>query len=254
LKYTPFECLWLQKKNDLKEQKQLYQAALPIIEIALGNLKMTGIIYECGGKMQLREGHYEEARSAFFEAFKYFNDSSATPECQSCLKNLVLANMLSGSNIDPFQDLRAKAHENHAHIALIKEALVNFQALDLKAYTATEDKIRKIINDRWINEYLPHARRKLQKLVFLHLVKPYKTLCLSFVEKHLDLMTELCEELIVEIVLDAEIDISIDQIGRILHLNRAPPSQSECDFKYTACQAWTTQLSSLNKNILEKAN
>jgi len=170
----------------------------------------------------------------------------------SCLKNLVLANMLSGSNIDPFQDRRAKAHENNAQVALMKETLIHFQALDLKAYTASEQTIRKTINDRWINDYLPHARRKLQKLIFLHLVKPYTTLRLSFVEKHLGLETEVCEGLIVELVLDGEIDISIDQIARILHVNRAPGS--EYNKKYGACQNWTANLSSLTRNILGKVN
>jgi len=240
------------EKNDIKEQKQLYQAALPVIQKALGNPRMTGIIYECGGKMELREGHFEEARSAFFEAFKSFDDGNAIAECQSCLKNLVLANMLSGSNIDPFQDRRAKAHENHPHIALMKETLLHFQALDLKAYTASEKTIRSTINDRWINEYLPQARRKLQKLIFLHLVKPYTSLGLNFVEKHLGLDTDICEALIVELVLDGEIDISIDQIARILHVNRAPGT--EYNRKYSACQSWTTQLSSLTRNILGKVN
>jgi len=240
------------EKNDIKEQKQLYQSALPVIQKALGNPRMTGIIYECGGKMELREAHYEEARRAFFEAFKSFDDGNAVAECQSCLKNLVLANMLSGASIDPFQDRRAKAHENHAHIALMKEALGHFQALDLKAYTNSEATIKKTINDRWINDYLPHARRKLQKLIFLHLVKPYTTLRLNFVEKHLGLEPEVCEALVVELVLDGEIDVSIDQIGRILHVNRAPGS--EYNKKYSACQAWTSQLSSLTRNILGKVN
>jgi len=240
------------EKNDIKEQKQLYQAALPVIQKSLGNPRMTGIIYECGGKMELREGHFEDARSAFFEAFKSFDEGNATAECQSCLKNLVLANMLSGSNIDPFQDRRAKAHENHPHIALMKETLINFQALDLKAYSASEKTIRTTINDRWINEYLPQARRKLQKLIFLHLVKPYTTLRMNFVEKHLGLETDICEALIVELVLDQEIDISIDQIARILHVNRAPGS--EYNRKYAACQTWTTHLSALTRNILGKVN
>jgi len=240
------------ERHDVKEQKQLYQAAIPVVQKALGNPRMQGIIYECGGKMELREGHYENARSAFFEAFKCFDDSHANSDCLSCLKNLVMANMLSGSNIDPFQDRRAKAHENNAEVTLMKETLIHFQNLDLKSYTDKEKLIRSKIEDRWIIDYLPHSRRKLQKLMFLHLVKPYTTLRLSFVEKHLGLESEICEALIVELVLDAEVDISIDQIGRILSVNRAPGA--ETNRKYYACQQWTSQLSSLTRNILGKVN
>jgi len=163
-----------------------------------------------------------------------------------------MANMLGGSRVDPFQDRRAKAHENNPEVALMKDTLVHFQNLDLKAFSGAEKTIRTKIDDRWIIEYLPAARRKLQKLMFLHLVKPYTTLRLSFVEKHLGLEPEICEALIVELVLDAEVDISIDQIARILSVNRAPGA--ETNRKYHACQQWTTQLSSLTRNILGKVN
>jgi len=240
------------ERNDVKEQKQLYQAAIPVVQKALGNPRMQGIIYECGGKMELREAHFENARSAFFEAFKCFDESHANTECLSCLKYLVMANMLGGSRVDPFQDRRAKAHENNAEVALMKDTLGHFQNLDLKAFANAEKTIRTKIDDRWIIEYLPAARRKLQKLMFLHLVKPYTTLRLTFVEKHLGLETVECEALIVELVLDAEVDISIDQIARILSVNRAPGA--ETNRKYHACQQWTSQLSSLTRNILGKVN
>jgi len=240
------------EKNNLKEQKHLYINAIPVIQKSLGNPRMTGIIHECGGKMELREGHFEDARSAFFEAFKSFDEGNATSECQSCLKNLVLANMLSGSNIDPFQDRRAKAHENHGHIALMKEMLQNFQKLDLKLYSRSELAVKSQINDRWINEYLPEVRRKLQKLIFLHLVKPYTTLHMGFVEKALSLDPTTTEALIVELVLDQEVDISIDQINRILQVNRAPGA--EYNRKYGSCQEWTNHLGALTRNVLLKVN
>lgn len=49
---------------------------------------------ECGGKMHLREGQFEKAHTDFFEAFKNY-DESGSARRSTCLKYLVLANMLT---------------------------------------------------------------------------------------------------------------------------------------------------------------
>ncbi|KAJ8967242.1 hypothetical protein NQ317_010822 [Molorchus minor] len=49
-------------------------------------------VFECGGKMHLREGEFEKAHTDFFEAFKNY-DESGSPRRTTCLKYLVLANM-----------------------------------------------------------------------------------------------------------------------------------------------------------------
>lgn len=59
------------------------------------------ILIECGGKMHLREGEFEKAHTDFFEAFKNY-DESGSPRRTTCLKYLVLANMLMKSGINPF--------------------------------------------------------------------------------------------------------------------------------------------------------
>lgn len=51
--------------------------------------------------MHLREGEFEKAHTDFFEAFKNY-DESGSPRRTTCLKYLVLANMLMKSGINPF--------------------------------------------------------------------------------------------------------------------------------------------------------
>jgi hypothetical protein len=54
------------------------------------------VIRECGGKMHLRENEFDKAHTDFFEAFKNY-DESGSPRRTTCLKYLVLANMLMKS-------------------------------------------------------------------------------------------------------------------------------------------------------------
>jgi hypothetical protein len=53
------------------------------------------VIFAC------REGEFEKAHTDFFEAFKNY-DESGSPRRTTCLKYLVLANMLMKSGINPF--------------------------------------------------------------------------------------------------------------------------------------------------------
>lgn len=59
--------------------------------------------------MHLREGEFEKAHTDFFEAFKNY-DESGSPRRTTCLKYLVLANMLMKSGINPFdsQEVRSE--------------------------------------------------------------------------------------------------------------------------------------------------
>ena len=70
---------------------------------------------ECGGKMHLSEGEYEKAHTDFFEAFKNY-DESGSPRRATCLKYLVLANMLMKSGINPFDSQEAKPYKNNPEI------------------------------------------------------------------------------------------------------------------------------------------
>ena len=67
--------------------------------------------------MHLREGEFEKAHTDFFEAFKNY-DESGSPRRTTCLKYLVLANMLMKSGINPFDsqvaDFRSQECSNRA--------------------------------------------------------------------------------------------------------------------------------------------
>lgn len=65
--------------------------------------------------MHLREGEYEKAHTDFFEAFKNY-DESGSPRRTTCLKYLVLANMLMKSGINPFDSQETKPYKNDPEI------------------------------------------------------------------------------------------------------------------------------------------
>src|SRR3569832_865725 len=65
-----------------------------------------------------REGQFEKAHTDFFEAFKNY-DESGNLRRSTCLKYLVLANMLMNSDINPFDSQEAKPFKNDPEILAI---------------------------------------------------------------------------------------------------------------------------------------
>ncbi|ETN71446.1 hypothetical protein NECAME_19333, partial [Necator americanus] len=108
--------MYTEQKNN-KALKKLYEQAQQAIQSksAIPHPLILGVIRECGGKMHLREGQFDRAHTDFFEAFKNY-DESGSPRRITCLKYLVLANMLIKSDINPFDSQEAKPFKNEQEI------------------------------------------------------------------------------------------------------------------------------------------
>jgi len=239
-------------KQNNKKLKELYTRALSIHGIC--NPKMSGVIYECGGKMLLRESRWSEANTAFIEAFRCFDESGARNECISCLKYLVLANMLSGSNINPFDEPRAKAYAIASEIATMNKLVEAYQRKSLVDFERTLKTDKKsLFEDEVIQTYLPAVRKILKKHIFLDLVKPYRNLSMNFIQQHLQLDTSEAEGLIVELILDGKVDATIDQINSVLCVKNIAGSMEMIN-KYFSCGSWVNNLSLLSHSVMFKVN
>ena len=116
-------------------------------------------VSECGGKMHLREGEYERAHTDFFEAFKNY-DESGSPRRTTCLKYLVLANMLMKSGINPFDSQEAKPYKNDSEILAMTNLVSAYQNNDINEFEKILRTNRKtIMDDPFIKEHIegmPH--------------------------------------------------------------------------------------------------
>eukprot|EP01123_Difflugia_compressa_P005048 TRINITY_DN165_c0_g1_i3.p1 TRINITY_DN165_c0_g1~~TRINITY_DN165_c0_g1_i3.p1 ORF type:complete len:479 (+),score=97.72 TRINITY_DN165_c0_g1_i3:184-1437(+) len=237
-------------KQNNKKLKELYTRALNIN--GLCNPKTSGVIYECGGKMHLRESHWSEANTAFIEAFRNYDEAGARTECVSCLKYLVLANMLSGSNINPFDEPRAKAYSTAPEISAMNNLVESYQRKSLADFERILKSNKKsLLDDEVIQTYLPAVRKTLKKHIFLDLVKPYINLSMGFIEQQLQLSKSEAEGLIVELILDGVVDATIDQISSVLYVKNTGGS-TEANRKYISCGRWAKNLKSLSQNVLMK--
>uniref|UniRef100_A0A8C5XMR1 COP9 signalosome complex subunit 2 n=1 Tax=Microcebus murinus TaxID=30608 RepID=A0A8C5XMR1_MICMU len=203
---------------------------------------------ECGGKMHLREGEFEKAHTDFFEAFKNY-DESGSPRRTTCLKYLLLANMLMKSGINPFDSQEAKPYKNDPEILAMTNLVSAYQNNDITEF----EKIMKtnhsnIMDDPFIREHIEELLQNIRTQVLIKLIKPYTRIHIPFISKELNIDVADVESLLVQCILDNTIHGRIDQVNQLLELDH----QKRGGAQYTALDKWINQLNSLNQAVVSK--
>eukprot|EP00833_Pecoramyces_ruminatium_P000097 jgi/Orpsp1_1/1174129/evm.model.c7180000049028.1 len=167
---------------------------------------------------KLNKGKWQDAQTDFFEAFKNF-DEAGSPQRIQCLKYLVLANMLSESQINPFDSQETKPYKNDHQIVALTNLINAYQRVDIDEFESILKKNKSaIMDDPFIRTYMDDVIKNIRSQVLIRLIKPYTRIKLSFASKKLNITPQEVEELLINLILDKKINGYIDQINQILEL------------------------------------
>jgi COP9 signalosome complex subunit 2 len=206
------------------------------------------VIRECGGKMHLREQEYEKAHIDFFEAFKNY-DEPGSPRRITCLKYLVLANMLMRSTINPFDSQEAKPYKDNPDIQAMTNLIGAYQNNDIQEFELILKKNRQsIMDDQFIREHIEILLRALRTKILVKLIKPYTKIRIQFLAQELNVDIDDIENLLISCILDQTIQGKIDQVNHVLELDQQENIQGL--HRYQAITKLTTQL----QTILQRFN
>jgi len=232
---------------DFKSLKSLYARANVIK--GLSNPRNTGIQHECGGKVFLRERNYASANTDFIEAFKGYDSAGARSHAIKCLRYLILSNMLSNSDINPFDDSRAKSYQSTPEIGSMLEIIESYTSRDIKRFeTVLKRNKEDIESDPFISDYMQDLMKKLRSHMVKSLVRPYSNITLGYISNVLRLDTKEAESLLVEMILDKEISGKLDQVNQTLFLNR------NNSITYNKLSSWVKNLTSLTNSVTGRIN
>ena len=103
--------------------QEIYNASNVAFRSAIPHQRIMGVIKESGGKMWMGErmyrtprrnfiaqylpGQWNRASEDFFDSFRNYDEAGSVQRIQ-VLKYLVLANMLTGSEVNPFDSQETK--------------------------------------------------------------------------------------------------------------------------------------------------
>jgi COP9 signalosome complex subunit 2 len=93
--------------------------------------RVLGIIKECGGKMFMSEKKWDKALEELFESFKNYQEAGIG-RAKDVLKYVILASILSGSEINYSGTREAKVYKDHPEIIAIMNLRTAFEKNDMK--------------------------------------------------------------------------------------------------------------------------
>ncbi|PPR06129.1 hypothetical protein CVT26_005351 [Gymnopilus dilepis] len=234
--------------RNFKKLKEIYNAS-NAVRSAIPHPRIMGVIKECGGKMWMGERQWSRASEDFFESFRNY-DEAGSPQRIQVLKYLVLANMLTGSEVNPFDSQETKPYKTDPQIKAMTDLVDAYQRREVHlAEKILKDNRSTIMDDNFIRSYIGDLLRSLRTQYLIDLIKPYTRLELSFLAKQLNVDTEEVEELLIGLILEGKVEGRIDQVGMRLELDRKQSLEKK---RYAALSKWTEALESVHGAVLAK--
>ncbi|ETW86826.1 hypothetical protein HETIRDRAFT_308154 [Heterobasidion irregulare TC 32-1] len=241
--------LEIQMHNETKNYKKLKEIynASNSVRSAIPHPRIMGIIKECGGKMWMGERQWNRASEDFFESFRNY-DEAGSPQRIQVLKYLVLANMLTGSEVNPFDSQETKPYKNDPQITAMTDLVDAYQRREVHAAEKIlRDNRSTIMDDAFILSYIGELLRSLRTQYLIDLIKPYTRLELSFLARQLNVQMEEVEELLIELILEGKVEGRIDQVAMRLELDKTIEKR-----RYAALDKWTEALESVHAAVVGK--
>jgi len=234
--------------RNFKKLKEIYNAS-NAVRSAIPHPRIMGVIKECGGKMWMGERQWNRASEDFFESFRNY-DEAGSPQRIQVLKYLVLANMLTGSEVNPFDSQETKPYKTDPQIKAMTDLVDAYQRREVHlAEKILKDNRSTIMDDNFIRSYIGELLRSLRTQYLIDLIKPYTRLELSFLAKQLNVEREEVEDLLIALILEGKVEGRIDQVGMRLELDSKQSLEKK---RYAALNKWTEALESVHTAVVGK--
>lgn len=168
--------------------------------------------------MYLEEKQWMLAYNEFFESFRNYQEAGNT-RATLCLKYVVLANMLAGSDINPFDSREAKVYQDVDEIGAMLLLRGSYESNDIVQFEKIlRNPKYKLLSDPIMAKNLQPLLRNIRCQVIKKLVQPYRVIQLAHLAKRMNVSSADVEELAVGLIQNAELVAKIDQTKGLLVL------------------------------------
>lgn len=245
-------CLEMQlcaETNDSKRMRDIYPKTEKLSTV-INDPRVSGVIKEHGGKLYMKEKQWKKACDELFEAFKCYQEV-ANSNAKTILKYVILASMISDSEINYADTREAKVYQEDKEIGALMRLR---QAYEKDDYNDIFDILNQVQKDDFMEKCLDDFMRNIRLNALVLRIKPYRSVELSYLAKVLKISEKEVKTLLVELILDQRIDGKIDQEegshGKtFLELNSAKKDAISKN-KHQAISHWLDGLSDLNERVI----
>jgi COP9 signalosome complex subunit 2 len=207
------------RMKDHKKLREIYTKAMKV-RGGIPHPRTIALIQELGGKMHMSSREYESANTAFFQAFKSYDEAGDRARLR-CLKYLVMASMLHASSINPFDSQEVRPYKEDPEIVAMTNLVDAFHSNDIEKFERILQKNDgRIMDDEFIREYVADLLRTIRMQVLQEVLRPYTRITIDAISKKLNgIPTKDVENLLVTAILDGKLDGRIDQVNGVLLKN-----------------------------------
>eukprot|EP01138_Halocafeteria_seosinensis_P016407 gb/GECG01016738.1/.p1 GENE.gb/GECG01016738.1/~~gb/GECG01016738.1/.p1 ORF type:complete len:466 (+),score=87.66 gb/GECG01016738.1/:1-1398(+) len=233
--------------NEHGDLEKYYEKVMGL-KSAIPDSRTLGGIYEVFGRMHMAASNWTQADEQFFDAMRFYMDAGEQHKAVMCLKYKVLANMVAGSNIDPFDSQEAKQFESHPEIVAMVNLRKAYETQDVERFESIlNDPKARILSDNFIQRYFTPLLYNFRSQVLRKIITPYVSVNLSFLAKRLKVTTSEVEKLLVKLILDGKLSARLDQKAGVLRVDKGR-SSDEAGL-YGNLKNWTNALAALERNL-----
>lgn len=123
--------------------------------------------------------NWEAAQVDFFQAFRSY-DEAGSPLRIQVLKYLVLAHMLTGNDVNPFDSQETKPYREDPNIIAMTSLVDAYQRRDIQeAERIVEENHATLTEDEFISEFIADVLKELRIQYLIDVVRPYGSIQLA---------------------------------------------------------------------------
>ncbi|KAJ2784844.1 hypothetical protein H4R18_000878 [Coemansia javaensis] len=227
-------------QGDVRRLKDVF-VQCEAVRSAVPHPRVMGYIRECGGKIHMDERNWAKAQTCFFEAFKNYDEAGAHQRVEM-LKYLVLASMLSESEVNPLASPEAKSYENEPPIRAITSLVRAYERHDVREFERILGcNESAILSDPFISRYIADLRRTFRMQALVQMAAPYTRIRIATLAARISAEPAETEELLVMLILNRRLRGSIDQEAGTLLLRQETADQAQ----HAALDRWAVAIGGL---------
>lgn len=204
---------------DLKKLNELYRRSLNVSS-AVTHPRTTGIIRECGGKVNFYRGDYEKARIDFYESFKSF-DEAGSLEKKRILKYLALCSILTESEVNPFEAQETQSYSQLPEYETLITLIKCYDEMNIDSFDEIINKLHTekdpLLKDNIFREASRVMQKNLRCKILIHISKSFKAIKFDYLTRLLKINEDELEDLVIKLTTKGKLSgIKIDFINRFI--------------------------------------
>lgn len=193
---------------DLDKLTQLYRES-KLVSSAVTHPKISGIILECGAKVDFYRGNFENSRLKFYSAFNKF-DEIGSDEKKTVLKYLILTSILSELEFNPFDSQETNAYSSEEEFDLIIQLFNSYKNVDLIEFkqifhlmsNSSDDFFR---NDDIFAKSLPKMISNLKAKAIINYLKAFNSLTFDFLQRKVEISESELTQILLKLINNGKI-------------------------------------------------